>query len=377
MTLFVDKSRDLPGLAARLARAERVYLDTEFESSRAGTQLSLLQISTAEEIFLIDALRLTDLGPLAGPLGRADVEWVVHAGLQDVALLVERLDLKQRARVFDTQVAWGLTSAEPSVSLAYLKFKLLGIRSGKAHQADDWRQRPLPASQLAYAAEDVEHLPALFAALVARLEAKERVEIAYEASREALWPEPDAPGGLRLEDFRNAWQLDPSSQAALRYLIEWYEALSPDARAEAPEPKALLSIAGRLPENERELARIKGVPRRFAERSGRALTGELMRRTAQATAADFVPIDPPPYATFEDVRLDAWLGTVRAELAAELQIAPELLLPGRVLRRLRASLVQLRDLSAALATLEGFRAKLLPEPVQRLSRTLPPPLARG
>ncbi len=46
----------------------------------------------------------------------------------------------------------------------------------------------------------------------------------------------------------------------------------------------------------------------------------------------FVQIDPPPYATFEEIRLDAWLSRVRAETSAAVGIAPDLLLPQRVMR---------------------------------------------
>jgi acetyl/propionyl-CoA carboxylase alpha subunit len=80
-------------------------------------------------------------------------------------LLMSRLRLDARPRVFDTQVAWALVTAEASVSLAYLVFRVLGLRTTKAHQADDWMRRPLPTNQLAYAACDVAHLPELRARL--------------------------------------------------------------------------------------------------------------------------------------------------------------------------------------------------------------------
>ena len=57
----------------------------------------------------------------------------------------------------------------------------------------------------------------------------------------------------------------------------------------------------------------------------------------QARAEDFVPIEPAPYATFEDIRLDAWLTVARAEVCATLQASPELILPGRLLKSMRAA----------------------------------------
>ena len=49
---------DLPALNQALRGAERLFLDTEFESNRSGIELCLLQISTGSEIFLVDAIAL-------------------------------------------------------------------------------------------------------------------------------------------------------------------------------------------------------------------------------------------------------------------------------------------------------------------------------
>ncbi len=369
---LVDSRSELERVARSLADAPTLYLDTEFESQRGGTTLSVVQISDGSAIHLVDALRLGDLGPLSAVMNRSDRQWVLHAGQQDVNLLLERLKLDARPRIFDTQIAWALVSPEYSVSLAYLEFRILGLRKSKGHQADDWKRRPLPDSQLAYAAEDVEHLPRLHAELMSRLTARNRPDSAHAASADLLWPEPEPQESLALSDFRNAWQLDVHSQAALRSLIDWYNELDPGERAFAPEPKTLLAIAARLPQDARDLMRIKGVPRRFAERQGDRLTGRLMRATAEADAASFVPIDPPPYATFEEIRLDAWLGQARAELCATLEAAPELLLPSRLVRRLRAALLDAGP-DALLGALGGWRAELLSGPLAEWMRGNPPP----
>lgn len=288
-----------------------------------------------------------------------DSEWVVHAGQQDVELLVERVELEGPPRLFDTQVAWALLGPEFSVSLAYLQFRLLGLRSAKTHQSDDWKRRPLPPAQLDYAAQDIEHLPELRRMLGERLDALGRQELVGDASLESVRSTAEPRPKLSLSSFRNAWQLDRHSQAALRYLIEWHNALGEADRAAAPEAKVLLAIASRLPESAQDLSRIKGVPRRFANLHGDRLTGGMMRSTAEADAADFVPIDPPPYATFEDIRLDAWLSSVRAELCEQLSLAPELAFPGRVLKRVRAAIVEAGQVVAGADALSGWRAKLL------------------
>jgi len=364
---LLDNPRGLALVADSLERASTLYLDTEFDSNRQGTELCVIQISDGTRIHLIDALRLQSLDALRPVLSAPDKEWVLHAAYQDVALLTERLRLESVPKVFDTQVAWALMSAEFSVSLPYLRFQLLGTRSGKAHQADDWRRRPLPPRQLAYAASDIEDLPELHRALVERLASLGREHLIHAASTEALRTPREAPESLSLDSFRNAWQLDVHSQAALRWLVSWYNGLGAAERASAPEVKTLLAIANRLPRNIDDLARIKGVSRRFVSSFGRTLVGEIVHAAATADAADFVPIDPPPYATFDAIRLDGWLALARAEISAELELAPELAFPSRVLKKLRQHILETGDRVAAAAALDDWRHELLAEPWRRFA----------
>lgn len=368
--VFVDSQAALENAARALASCPRLYLDTEFESGRGPTRLCLLQISSGTDIFLVDTLKLGKLDPLSAVFARPEVEWVFHAGLQDLALIEERLHVTAPQRLFDTQVAYALVTAESNVALAYLRYQLLGTRSGKAHQADDWLARPLSESQLKYAASDVDDLPTLTELLLQRADAKNRRELVYQASREALEPSREPPAPLTLENFRNAWQLGPKSQAGLRYLIDWHNALSADEKQYAPDLKTLLALAARLPENATALSRIKGVSPGVLKRHGAALANGLTKAAAQATGADFVPIDPPPYATFGDIRRDAWLGLLRAEVCAALEVSPEHVLPQRVVRELKAKLNASGRLSDGL---RGYRQRLLGEAIDAFCERLPPP----
>jgi ribonuclease D len=369
--VLVDSQQGLEEAASALASCSRLYLDTEFESGRGATRLCLLQISSGSEVFLVDTLKLGRLAPLTEVFARRDVVWVFHAGLQDVSLIEQRLGVQAPSSLFDTQVAYALVSAESNVALAYLRYRLLGARSSKAHQADDWLARPLSESQLRYAASDVRDLPAMTELLLQRAEAKGRRELVFEASREALEPSRETPP-LTLEQFRNAWQLGPASQAGLRFLIDWHNALAADAKSHAPDLKTLLALAARLPENPGALARIKGVSPAVLQRHGAELVSGMTRAAEQATSSDFVPIEPLPYATFAEIRRDAWLGLLRAEVCAALEVSPEQVLPQRVVRELKVRLQEGRPapLSAAL---RGYRRRLLGEAVDAFCERQPPP----
>jgi ribonuclease D len=366
---LIASANELGPLNDALRGATTLFLDTEFESNRSGIELCLLQISTGEEIFLVDAIALRDLTPLADAF-QTGALWVLHAGQQDIMLLGDRLRLKKKPRVFDTQVAWSLVTVEHSVSLAYAQFRALGLRGTKAHQADDWVRRPLPASQLAYAAADVEHLPELYAFLEARVTALGRAELVPIASAETVWSEAKVASVLSLESFRNAWQLDHRGQAALRYLIDWFNALPEREREQAPENKTLLSLASRLPTSFADLQRIKGVPRSWSRELGQDLVNGLTEAAAAADGTGFVPIDPPAYATKRELRVDGWLAAARAEVCVKLEVAPELALPSRIVKTLRAHALSHGAVSLGDA-LDGWRSVLLCEPLAEFARHFP------
>jgi len=374
---------DEAGLAVALATLEAeldaaasedrpLFLDTEFESNRQGVRLCLLQIAAGTSIFLLDAQKLRSLSPLGSLLGRPSLLWVLHAGLQDVRLIEQATRCPSPQRMLDTQVAWALLGAEYSVSLAYLDYRVSGVRADKGHQADDWVRRPIPPSQLAYAAHDVACLPAIFGHIKQRLQALERLEVAISASLATLSPEPDPPRMLSAKSFRNAWQLSPAGLAALGLLVEFYNGLGEGEQSSLGEPKALMSVAARMPRNKDELLRIKGVNRSLAERHGGRLLALLQE--ARETKEPASPVlEPAAYGSFDEHRLDAWITTLRAEVCAEVQVAPELALPGRLTRRMMDTYGE-GGLPALLGCLTGFRKSLLEAAVTRFCERQPPPV---
>jgi ribonuclease D len=357
-TVLVTSSAQLKECAGKLAGATRYYLDTEFDMAGPAKKLCLVQVwSGAGDIYLIDTLALSALESLAGAISRPDAEWVLHAGDQDVALLREALHLEGYPRVFDTQVAWGLLGAEYPVSLAYLLYRILGIRSAKSEQAGPWMPRPLTPEQLDYAAGDVGHLPALRDWLAERLGKLGREALVHEVSAETIVPEPVEP--LSLDDYRNAWQLDAPGQAVLRHLIDWWNGLPANERMEAPHSRTFLTLAKLLPETGAELAKIRGIFFPWAKRHGDAFTGKLMRVSAAASREGFVPLEPPPYNTFDRILAGAWIRNAAAGVSAELGLAPELGFPERVIRKMIQAVDEKKTKAPAAEALTGWRERLL------------------
>lgn len=359
----------LESACRRLAGAPRYHVDTEFRSAKGGHTLSLIQIAAGDDphVVIVDALAVRDCTPLAPVLARADAEWVVHAGRQDVDLLCDALGLADPPALFDTQVAWALLGPESGVSLAYLLYRCFEERPAKAHQVDDWIRRPLSDSQLAYAAADATSLQRLHGVLAPRLAEANRAGWVAGASLEQCRPPAPPPKRLALDSFRNAWQLTGEQLAALQFLIGWHNGLDDAAKDDAPGREALFAIARALPATGRAMGRIRGVWGRWADRHGDALAGRMLAgRMLAATrdaAGDGVP-DPPPYATFERIRLEGWWRAARAEVAAAAGVAPEIAFPKPVGIWVQNRLEELGAAQRAelAAEFEGWRAEALAGP---------------
>lgn len=357
-TVLVTSAAQLKECAGKLAQATQLSMDTEFDFVGPAKKLCLLQVwSGSGDIYLIDTIALTALEPLAESVSRPDVEWIVHAGDQDVALIREALHLPACPRVFDTQVAWGLQGPEYPVSLAYLLYRILGIRSSKSEQAGPWAARPLTPEQLEYAAGDVVHLPALRDWLAKRLGELGREALAAEVSAETVSSTVAKP--LSLDDFRNAWQLDGPGQAVLKHLIEWWNSLSPAEQKEGPQPKMFLTLAKMIPETGEELSKIRGIYFPWAKRHGDAFTGRLVRVSAEASRQGFVPLEPPPYNTFERILAEGEIRNAAAKASAEVGLAPELAFPERLIRQMVERVEGKKARDAAAEVLTGWREPLL------------------
>jgi ribonuclease D len=152
-------------------------------------------------------------------------------------------------------------------------------------------------------------------------------------------------------------------------LIDWYNALDERDQEAAPDIKGLFSIASRRPKTMDELSSLRAVPRRTVGSFGRELVTGIQRAVGRAHSEEFLPIEPPPYATPTELLASGWLEAARAELCTELDLAPELVLPSRVMRRLRDAAVARGTLSGALDALVGWRRSLLEAPfLQKLEQ---------
>ena len=208
---LINQPGQLPPLYAVLDRCTEIALDTEADNLfRYRTQVCLLQILAADEIYLVDLLAglpLDDLWPrlAAKPL-------IMHGSDYDLRLLWELCRFQPHS-IFDTMFAAQLLSI-PRFGLAALLEENFGVQLDKDHQKANWSQRPLDRDMLDYAALDVYYLPGLRDRLRAELIRLGRLDWLEQKCR---WQMAVARDGFTAPD-ENAWRINGSEKLAGRGL---------------------------------------------------------------------------------------------------------------------------------------------------------------
>jgi hypothetical protein len=145
-----------------------VAVDAEFTQARSRVQsetssaprLSLLQLAINQHCFVVDALRLHDLTPLAEIVGSQEIVVLLHGAGADMRVMAERgLDV---VHYYDLEATSRSIFGQHESSLASMLLRAFNIRLDKTLQRTDWARRPLPPAMVAYAARDAEVTLALY-----------------------------------------------------------------------------------------------------------------------------------------------------------------------------------------------------------------------
>ena len=160
---WIGTNADFLAMCDSLKR--ETLLGFDVETTMYTHILCLMQIACADAVYLVDALSVTDLAPIAPILSDPAIIKVIHNATFERTTL-KRYDLEIDG-VVDTLVVSRKLRGK-SVGRHNLKAvcaRELGVEMDKADQTSDWTQRPLSPSQRAYAALDAEillHLHAHF-----------------------------------------------------------------------------------------------------------------------------------------------------------------------------------------------------------------------
>lgn len=362
-------SEDVAATARAARDRGRLGIDTEFMSEgRYRALLCLVQVVVEDgespRIILIDALTAVDVAPLAELLADPEIEVVLHAGRQDVAIL-RRTWSTEVCNIFDTQIAAGFSGASAQSGYANLLAQVLGLRLGKTASYTRWDARPLSDEQLSYAAEDAAHLLELADRLQVRLRDSGRLEWAREECRRLESATDERDPEVAWERLPRIGQLDPRSRAVARALAAWRERTA--AAEDRPvgsvlADQTLVELAKRQPSTIDALGQIRGLHPSGIRRRGPAILDAI----AQGRAAPPIPREPArDRFDSADAPLISLAEALLRARAGEAGLAYELL-ASRSELELIVGAMRRDQPEPDVRTLEGWRAELVGEDLRSL-----------
>ena len=363
---LVTHPAQLASCLTHLAHAPLIGFDTEFVGEDAyRPELCLIQVSTAEELFVIDPY---ECGPL-------DAFWklfhdpartiIVHAGREDVRMCYFQSG-RAPAHVFDVQIAAGLVGMTYPIGYAGLVHDLLHQRMQKGETLTDWRQRPLTPAQVRYAYDDVRFLLPAHRKLTERLKRHQRLDWAKEEFKTAVKKAiADDVTVERWRKIKGIGALNRRELAVAREVYGWRDRFA--ERLNRPprflmRDDILIEIARRGPTKPEELHAVRGLPRGQED-----IILDAIKR-AKALPPDQCP---EPEARDNDtsniVLLGNLLNVVLSDFCGRNRLAANLVSSGADLKAVVRSRVQGEPLPDVPLT-RGWRAKgVLPELLAVLS----------
>lgn len=329
---LISSARDVEDLADLLLDQDVIALDAEMDSFFSyQTKLCLIQISTLDEDFLVDPLADVDLSPLQEPFGHREILKLLHAADNDVPYLNERVGGKV-GPIFDTQIAAKVLGL-PRTGLGGLLQDMFSIAVDKRFQRADWRLRPLPPEQDAYARNDTRHLFALQERLEDMLHEAGAEEEAWSSFRRVNQnpPQRKAPNLDAYLRWPETRKMSKEFKARLRDLFRWRDDLAcqRDSAVFRVLPDNLLLALVGFNGNADDLRR------EFRHPTIQRQADVIVRLLQEAGARPFVApvvergdnfLKGPQARTYE--RLRKW----RNGVAAELGLDPDRVFGNRLLR---------------------------------------------
>lgn len=333
---YIETPDQLARVVRRLAAEPLLGVDTEAAGyHRYLDQISLVQVSSRGENFLIDPLALDDLSPLGAVLADRGVEKVFHDADYDLRILDRDLGMTV-AGLFDTQIAAAFLG-ERALGLGALVERFVGPALPKAFQRADWAERPLSEGMKDYAATDTAYLPELRDRLREALIERGRLPWAEEefARREGTrWAEAGDPAEAFLR-IKGARDLTPRGLAILRELHAWRESVARErdqATFRVLGNQPLIDLSLRPVRSLRELGEVKGVGGGLLDRRGRDILAAVERGLAVPEAD--LPSFPISRRWDRDPEVEARgdrLRAARTQRAEELELDPGFLMSRAVL----------------------------------------------
>ena len=155
---LVNSKEGFVSFLNKIKNKDLLGIDTEFEwRNTYYPRISLIQIVTDEDIFLIDCLNFSDYSELKRILEDENKQIIFHSARSDCTVLSKCLNIHLK-NVFDIQVAEGILTNKVSLGYGLIVRNYFSSVLNKSETNSNWLKRPLTKSQIKYAYEDVLYL---------------------------------------------------------------------------------------------------------------------------------------------------------------------------------------------------------------------------
>lgn len=310
--ICIDSNEALRELIDTLVNEPLIGIDTESNSLHAYKErVCLIQLSSRTDDYIIDPLRISDMQPLGVLLAAPTIEKIFHASEYDLMCLKRDFGF-EIVNLFDTMIAARICGYK-QVGLNNLLALHFGIDVDKSHQRDNWGERPLPEDSLRYAQMDTHYLPALRDILYNELAERGHIDEALETFQEMCVT--IAPHDGRNFDPDGYWKIGQPNRltsAEMGVLREVYYLREDIAREHDLPPfrifsnQAMVDIARRMPNSNRELSRIHNLPPAQVRRYGDKILDAVQRgRQTELPEPPFYR-PPPPDISDRYTALHTW-----------------------------------------------------------------------
>jgi len=372
MTGLITDNATLAAYCQQASQCQVLALDTEFiRQSTLVPKLGLIQLFDGQTLALVDPLCITDWQPLQQLFSAPGIVKMLHSCSEDLEALAS-IGIYQIAPLFDTQLAAELLGWGSSMGYARLVEQLTGEILDKSESRTDWLARPLSATPLTYAANDVHFLYPLYEKLQQQLLPEQYNLLLAEGEQLIRRREQLLPAEYKYLEIKNSWQLSPRELAVLRELAAWrfrYAQQRDLALGLIIKDIQMVELAKRRPSTAESLLNIPGMVARDMRRHAKTLV-ELI-----AKAKD-IPPQACPQRFYHEAEFAGYKEAVNLlskavkQAAEHLQIPPEFMSVKRQLNEYLNWCWRVSDAERALLPvpeyLKGWRltylAPFLPRP---------------
>ncbi len=358
--LYVDSTQKFETLLRQLSSHKVIGLDTEFISEgRYEPELCLVQLSTTDQIYIVDPIVLPDLRSMWDLLAAPDREIVTVAARQEIKFCAKGAGTAP-ACVLDRQIAAGLLGYGYPLSHTNLCLRVINARVNGGESFTDWRKRPLRPVQLEYAADDVRHLLPMREKLLARAQKMNRTSWVRGECDQLV-------KAVMREDER--WRISGSARlsrrqlAVLREVWRWRDRQASGLNvpvARVLGDSMLIEVARRSPATVEDLFSIRGLDSRLLRKAEQDVVDAVAaaRSIAEADLPSNERRDDPPQVAV----LSKLLSVAVGNLAAEAEVDTALLATTSDIQEfVRWFLSQ--DSIPRPEVLDGWRGEILQEPL--------------